>query len=95
MSRAAQQAAESPPLTLDGGRKALLLAAAWQTDALVETILGLVEPSTKGNAIAGIAARIRDLSDATLSLVDDPEHSLARLHRKVHGAFPEGEGEMS
>lgn len=91
----AASSAKEAPLTIDGERKQLLLAAAWQTDALVEAILGLVEPGTKGNAITGIAARIRDLSDATLSLIDDPHDSLARLHRKVHGAFPEGERDVS
>lgn len=73
---------------MDGERKQVLLRAASQTDALVETIVGLLDPSTKGNAIAGIAARIRDLTDATLAMVDDPYERFAQPQHSVRGTVP-------
>lgn len=75
--------------TLSPDRLSACLSAAWELEALAQVLPGLVPSLAESGpyhfAVRGIADRIRRLSCAVMSGLDDDLEPVAHLEREVFG----------
>ena len=71
-------------------RQTLTLEATYQIEALSNMLLDEIEALDIGgiHGLKSAVIRMRALSTAIMSAMDDDTHTTADIHRVVHGRFP-------